>query len=205
MTSLIDRWRLRRELKRQLESKWLREHFDSVYRIRVGMYSYGCFDVRRIPRDVTIGRYCSFSQTCWLLNANHVLDYLSLHPYLYNPALGVVASEPFERTKFVVEDDVWIGHNAVITASAARIGRGAVVAAGAVVTRNVEPYEVVAGVPARRLRMRFDADCIAKIEESKWWLMSKAELQVLVQSRSPMLFDPANYFAAAELRGATGS
>jgi acetyltransferase-like isoleucine patch superfamily enzyme len=181
-------------MKNQMDSVWLRQHYAQAHDVHVGLYSYGCFDVRRVPRGTQVGRYASFSQTCWFLNANHVQDFLSLHPYLYNPALGLVASEPFDRTRFVIEDDVWVGHNAIITAAAGRIGRGAVIAAGAVVTREVLPYEVVAGVPARRLHMRFTPECIERIEHSAWWQMPKADLAELIRQRSPMLFEPARHF-----------
>ena len=198
MSRLFDRWRLRRELSNQMESRWLREYFERVHGVSVGQYSYGCFDPVRVPRGTRIGRYCSFSQTCRLLNANHMLEYISLHPYLYNPTLGVVTREPFERTRFEIEDDVWIGHNATVTAAVRYIGRGAAIAAGAVVTHDVAPYEVVAGVPAKRLRMRFDAQSIRGIEASQWWRMSKSELADLVRKNSDMLFEPARHFMSGK-------
>ena len=65
-------------------------------------------------------------------------------------------------------NDVWIGHNAVIMPGVT-IGNGAVVGAGSVVTHDVEPYSVVVGVPAKKIKMRFGYDLIVKIERSKWW------------------------------------
>jgi virginiamycin A acetyltransferase len=193
--------RLRHEYPRQMDSIWLRDYFIKKYEVDIGLYSYGCFDIRRVPKGTKIGRYCSFSQTCWFLNANHVLDYMSLHPFLYNSALGVVDSEPFARQKFIIGDDVWIGHNAVITASVSKIGRGAVIAAGAVVTKDVMPYEVVGGVPAKSMRFRFDAQTIERIEQTRWWLKSKEELSELIRDKSPMLFSPAQYFADTAAQG----
>ena len=64
--------------------------------------------------------------------------------------------------------DVWIGHNAIIMGGV-RLGNGAVVAAGAVVTHDVAPYEIVAGVPARHIGWRYDEATIAAMEEIAWW------------------------------------
>ena len=72
--------------------------------------------------------------------------------------------------------DVWIGAN-VIVLDGIQIGNGAVIAAGAIVTRNVEPYEIVGGVPAKTIKKRFDDETINKLLESKWWLMSPNELK----------------------------
>ncbi|MBY7667594.1 MULTISPECIES: CatB-related O-acetyltransferase [Vibrio] len=157
----------------EFESSILRRLFFNITGTEVGLYSYGCFDLVRIPPNTRIGRYCSFSRSCVFLNANHPLEEVSLHPYFYNAALGYVQKDRVKRTHFDVEDDVWIGHNATILASCSKIGRGAVIAAGAVVTKDVPPYAVVAGVPAKILKYRFDANKQAKIEASEWWLKDK--------------------------------
>ncbi len=79
------------------------------------------------------------------------------------------------RTEFVIEDDVWIGHNATILPSVSRVGRGSVIAAGAVVTKDIPRYSVVAGVPARIIKYRFCNERILEIETSKWWEKDKQE------------------------------
>lgn len=191
LTSLVEKLRLRWLRRREFESESLRRHFAARYGIQVGLYSYGCFDPQRIPRGTVIGRYCSFAPSAHIFNADHGLSFLSLHPYLYNPALGVAAEERIERHACVVEDDVWVGHNATILAAARRIGRGAVVAAGAVVTEDVEPYTIVAGVPARPLRRRFDEGTIRRIEESQWWLLDREGLRRLIATRPDLVYCPA--------------
>lgn len=196
ISKIINRLRLRRERKNQFESTWLRQFFKATHGISAGLYSYGCFDPVRISRGTVIGRYCSFSSSCRLLNGNHGLDFLSLHPYLYNTSLGIVEKETIKRTSFVVEDDVWIGENALILPSAERIGRGAVIAAGAVVTRPVQPYEIVGGVPATTIRFRFDPWTIERIEETKWWLWSKAELKTRLRENPNLIYGPFAYFRA---------
>lgn len=67
-----------------------------------------------------------------------------------------------------IGNDVWIGSGAIVMAGI-NIGDGAVIAAGSVVTKDVEPYAIVAGVPAKTIRMRFHENVIAKMEELKWW------------------------------------
>lgn len=196
ISKIVNKIRLRRELQNQFESDWLRNFFYSTYGISVGMYSYGCFDPQRISRGSVIGRYCSFSSSCRFLNGNHGLEFLSLHPYLYNTSLGLVSKETISRTNFVVEDDVWVGENAIILPSVKKIGRGAVIAAGAVVSKSVAPYEIVGGIPAQTIRYRFEPQIIEKIEETNWWLWSKDELEEKINNCSDFIYKPSSYFVA---------
>ena len=97
-----------------------------------------------------------------------------------------------------IEDDVWVGHNAAIAPSARRVGRGAIVAAGAVVTADVEPYTIVAGVPARLVRRRFDGDVIQRIEALRWWEWDLDRLRQEMQTKPEMVYRPSDYFAASK-------
>lgn len=181
--------------RRQLESRLLREMFRAWYGIDVGMYSYGCFDPARIPRGTVIGRYCSFSNTSHIFSRNHGVKYASLHPYLYNAALGLVQQDTIENGGCVIDDDVWVGHGVTITPGVNRVGRGAVIAAGAVVTRNVPAYAIVGGNPARIIKYRFGKEIIEKIEASRWWELEKEGFAKLLKNNPDFLFKPEKYFA----------
>lgn len=162
--------------------------------VEIGLYSYGCFDLARVPSGVTIGRYCSFAPTTQIFLRNHGIGFLGLTAYLYNEALGVVDSNMIGHARLDIGDDVWLGHNSVILPQVGTIGRGAAIAAGAVVTRSVPPYAIVAGNPARIIRMRFDEKTIAAIEETRWWELDLAGLRKLVVDNPGLAFDPAKYF-----------
>lgn len=178
----------------EFDSLLLRRLIKSWYGVDVGLYSYGCFDVSRIPRNTLIGRYCSFSTTCSFFPRNHGLDFISLHPYLYNSSLQVVSADTIKRTDFIVEDDVWIGHNATITSKARIIGRGSVIAANSVVTEDVPRYAVVAGVPAKILKFRFNEAVISEIEQSEWWKFDKMRLKRNLAENSEMYYAPREYY-----------
>jgi acetyltransferase-like isoleucine patch superfamily enzyme len=91
--------------------------------------------------------------------------FLSSHDHLYNiPGKTMWDSGRGDTMKITVEDDVWIGHGAIIL-SPARIGRGSIVAAGAVVTQDVPPYAIVGGNPARFLKWRFSEEEITEHEQ----------------------------------------
>ncbi|KQO62505.1 MULTISPECIES: CatB-related O-acetyltransferase [unclassified Methylobacterium] len=194
--TIIDKIRerllLRRERQNEYESQALRRHFASRYDITIGLYSYGCFDRWRIPPGSVIGRYCSIAKTARILDANHPIDALSTHPYFYDPSFGIVRSDRTVKTRIVIEDGVWISHNATITPGCGRIGRGAIIGAGAVVTKDVPPYAILAGAPARVVRLRFSQATIDRIEESCWWELDKTALSQLVAERPDFVFAPAS-------------
>lgn len=174
----------------EMESKTLRKLFFETYNIDIGLYSYGCFDQTRFQGNLKIGRYCSFSRTCRRVNANHGTKFLMLHPYAYNPSLGIVSHDKVDRTSCVIEDDVWVGHNVVILPSCHFIGRGSILAAGAIVTKDVKPYSVVAGVPAKEIASRFDLETINKIENSRWWELNKEDLENLITKFPHIVYNP---------------
>lgn len=197
--SLRDKLFLRFHSRDEFTSIPLRKYFLERYEISIGLYSYGCFDPARIARGTTIGRYCSFARTASIFNGNHGIGFLSLHPYLYNVALGFVKTETINRTKCVIEDDVWIGHASIILPSVSLIGRGSIIGAGAVVTRNVPRYAVVVGNPGRVIRYRFTEDIVGMIEETKWWEMDSEELGLLINDNPSLVFGPADYYVGKAL------
>ncbi|AWN35457.1 CatB-related O-acetyltransferase [Methylobacterium radiodurans] len=179
---VFDRYVVPRMRHAEMESAYLRAQFRERYDIAVGLYSYGCFDRWRIPPGSRIGRYCSFARSVRILDANHPIDRVSTHPFLYDRHFGIVDADQVTRTPVVVEDDVWFGHNAIVAPGVGRVGRGAIIGAGAVVTRPVAPYAIVAGAPARPLRDRFDAATIARLEASRWWEQDRHALKAFLRA-----------------------
>lgn len=148
---------------------FMKTYFDSTY-VQVGNGTYGPLNVH-ISSDnsfLKIGNYCSIAPNVeFLLSAEHPLNYISTFPYKVT-----FLHEKFEKMdcgNITIDDDVWIGYGATIM-SGVHIGQGAVVAAGAVVTKDVPPYAIVGGVPAKLIRYRFSEEIIQellKIDYSK--------------------------------------
>ena len=123
--------------------------------VSVGKKTYGCINVHLDGTEhrLTIGNYCSIADDVkFLVCADHRIDCISTFPFLVHCLNH--SAEAITKGDIVVEDDVWIGYRATVL-SGVRIGQGAVVAAGAVVTNDVPPYAIVGGVPAKILRYRF--------------------------------------------------
>ena len=149
----------------------LSEIFRKYMRVEIGEYSMGgCFIANAFDPNTRIGRYCSFAGVVKGLNANHPMEYPSTHALFYHPKLNkTYKSMPYDYDTLEIGADVWMGHNAIIMPSVTEIGVGAVIAAGAVVNKNIPPYGVVVGNPARVIRYRFPPEIIEKLLASKWW------------------------------------
>ena len=135
---------------------------------------------------LVIGKFCSIACGAKFLftSANHTLKSLSTYPFpIFYEAWDTSVSEITEawdnRGDIVIGSDVWIGYEAVIL-SGVRIGDGAIVAARAVVTGDVEPYTIVGGVPAKPIRKRFTPETIHRLERLRWWDWPREKLQLLL-------------------------
>jgi len=161
----------------QMYSMTLRSIYKKEYNIDIGYGSYGgCFSFKNIPSGVVFGRYCSIAPEIKIYRANHPKEMFTMHPLLYNPVAGYVKEDMLERPSLKIGHDVWIGEWAIILPSVNVIGNGAVIGAGSIVTKDVLPYTVVAGNPAKVICKRFSDDIIQKLENSKWWEMDKEQL-----------------------------
>ncbi|MBQ8796833.1 MAG: CatB-related O-acetyltransferase [Oscillospiraceae bacterium] len=135
-------------------------------RVTVGQGTYGELDVRHFgnpEEQVKIGNYCSIAPECvFLTGGGHRYDSLSTYPFRVK--LELCENESTTNGPIVLEDDVWLGFRCTVM-SGVTIGRGAVVAAGAVVTKDVPPYAIVGGVPAKLIKYRFSNDVIVQAEK----------------------------------------
>lgn len=125
--------------------------------------------------NITIGKYCIVAPEVRLQQQYHDMNRPALQEYLYMKLLGGEQKERVDNGPISIGHDVWLGARSTIL-SGVDIGHGAVVGAGAVVTRDVEPYAVVAGVPAERIKWRFNADVRTRLLEMKWWDWSLEEI-----------------------------
>ncbi|MBU4527406.1 MAG: CatB-related O-acetyltransferase [Hoeflea sp.] len=124
------------------------------------------------PERLTIGRFCQIASGTRIItsSANHAMNGFSTFPFaVFNQALiGSYGSEIGNQCDTVIGHDVWLGFESVVMPGV-RIGNGAIIAARAVVTSDVPDYAIVAGNPARIIRMRFTSEVIARLLDIAWW------------------------------------
>lgn len=156
----------------------LREIFKEFEGIEIGLYTHGaCFTLDAFPRHTKIGRYCSLARGSRAFNVDHPLHFKSTHAFFFNASLGYCEQNKIPDIPLEIGHDVWIGSNAVILPAVKSIGTGAVIAAGSIVNKDIPPYAVVTGNPARVVRYRFSPDTIQKLLESQWWEMPIEEIK----------------------------
>jgi len=161
----------------EIRSTTLREIFAKYMGVKVGLYTNGgCFEPWTIDPKTKIGRYSSIASGVRIVNHNHPISFRGMSPLFYSPALGLCDRLLVDFNPLEIGNDVWIGGNALILPEVNRIGDGAVIGAGAVVNRDVPPYAVVLGNPARVVKYRFSEDVIARLLEEKWWEKDLDEL-----------------------------
>lgn len=129
--------------------------------VTIGDYSY--VNKNSSVENCSIGKYCSISSGVYICPFEHNLDSVSTHPFFY---IKERAKE--NRRPVTIGNDVLISLNAIVL-EGVTIGDGAVIAAGAVVTKDVKPYEIVGGVPAKHIRFRFSGEMIEKLLKIQWW------------------------------------
>lgn len=170
--SLIGTW-INRARLRMFQFKWIHRNKENETipmsrfnpnSVSVGKCSYGELNVVTYgdTAKLSIGSFVSISENVtFLLDVEHYTDRVSTYPFRVK-MLQECRFEAFSKGNIVVEDDVWIGFGATIL-SGVHIGRGAVIAAGAVVTKDVDAYAIVGGIPARILRYRFPEEIREKV------------------------------------------
>lgn len=140
------------------------------YRSKIGKYSYigrNCF-----ISDSEIGNFCSIASGCEIGGTSHPVEWVSTSPVFHK--WGNIMKKNFSYHDFkifkqtTIGNDVWIATNCLIK-SGINISDGAVVGMGSVVTKDIGPYEIWAGNPAKLIRKRFDDETIKKLLKTQWW------------------------------------
>ena len=167
-------------------------------RASVGKYTYFGADTRCILADV--GAFCSFAGGIRIGGGSHAMHFVSTSPVfasgknVFETNFSQHAFDPYVRTR--IGNDVWIGSGACIKGGVT-IGDGAVIGMGSVVTKDVGPYEVWAGNPARLIKTRFDEATIKDLLALKWWDWADEEIR-----RSAHLFSDPPALIASCTKGA---
>ena len=139
-----------------------------VYSSRIGDYSYA--QKNSSIWHSSIGRFCSVSWNVSIGGGEHDFRKVTSHSILYASMYDFVDAPLYDRFSedCIIGNDVWIGAGAHVLRGVS-VGDGAVIAAGAVVTKNVEPYSIVAGVPAKKIGQRCSDELIERMLHVKWW------------------------------------
>lgn len=160
---------------------------DSVY---VGKYTYGIYEHNviwdleawtyqniRINPKLIVGRFCSIGRDpLFYLGGNHRHDWISTYPFhakevhdnTFNTTGESIDGYPLSNGDIVIGNDVWFGDRVTVM-SGVKIGDGAVVGTNSTVVKDVEPYSIVGGHPAKHIKYRFEPDVIDKLLKIKWW------------------------------------
>jgi hypothetical protein len=166
-------------------SPTLRVILREQYGVEAGLCSRGwALKPGVLPPGTRVGNYTCLAAGLSVLRRNHTYDRFSQHPIFFNHKLGFVRSDTIkavEDNPLLVGADVWLGANATVCPGCRRIGDGAIVAAEAVVTKDVPPYTVVGGNPAKVIRRRYSAEVEQTVAASRWWERSPEDLKEIFE------------------------
>ena len=144
----------------------------------IGDYEVKIKETEKKP-DIIIGRYCSIGKNLQYIFTHHDYSMISTHPLFTNV---------YSRGHITIGNDVWICMNVTLLDNIT-IGDGAVIAAGSIVTKDVPPYAIVGGNPAKIIKYRFAPELIARFLKTKWWNYDETKLISLgIRNKSPEEF-----------------
>ncbi len=147
------------------------EYGSHIQADRIGKYSY-INKYSLIEKNTVIGRFCSIAYNVKIGLGSHPIDWMSTHSFAYDPKYKFVKENDKIQNDLKKEtsvgNDVWIGANAIVLAGVT-IGDGAIIGANSLITKDVEPYSIVYGTPAKFQRYRFDKQIIERLLSIKWW------------------------------------
>jgi acetyltransferase-like isoleucine patch superfamily enzyme len=169
--------------------------------IQIGKHSYGISDnnvvwdseawgykVEKNQPRLIVGNYCSIgANSKFFLGGNHRHDWVTTYPFhvkfVHNNTFDNIEDEidgyPLSNGDIIVGNDVWFGENVTVM-SGIKIGDGAVIGTNSTVVKDVDPYSIVGGHPAKHIKYRFDEETIIKLLNIKWWDMEESKLNLLL-------------------------
>ena len=148
-----------------------------LYEVGVGTYGEPTVLHWGEPATLKVGAYCSIADGVKIyLGGNHRVDWMKTYPFPeFRESAKHISGHPATKGDVVIGHDVWLGDDAKIL-SGVSIGNGAVIGSSAVVSNNVAPYSIVAGNPAKQIKMRFTDAEVAILESLEWWYWDDTKL-----------------------------
>ena len=169
--------------------------------VEIGKYTYGITDdniiwdseacgynsEKKQPKLI-VGNYCSVGvNSKFFLGGNHRHDWVTTYPfqvkYLHNNTFDTLKDDidgyPLSNGDIIIGNDVWFGENVTVM-SGIKIGDGAVIGTNSTVVKNVEPYNIVGGHPAKHIKYRFNDEIVKKLLNIKWWNVDESKLNLLL-------------------------
>jgi acetyltransferase-like isoleucine patch superfamily enzyme len=198
--------RLREERRDRLAAHRQRAESFTTERLLMGPHSYGEPLIPTYPGDsswVRIGAFVSIALDVVMMDGgNHRTDWISTYPFrlVFGMQGALEDGHPFSKGDILVGNDVWIGRGARIL-SGITIGDGAVIGGYSVVTKDVRPYAIVAGNPAREIRRRFEDEQVEALLRIAWWHWP---LEKVLAAVPELCSENVDAFIAAHLPGAPG-
>ena len=168
----------------------IRKFYNEHHGLEIGYGTFGgCWlNPNLFWKNIKIGNYCSFANELSVYTANHPMSMYTTHPVAYDANYGAPNNDnDIVPNELIIGHGVWVGQRSLILPGCHVIGNGAIVGGGSVVTKDVPPYAIVAGNPAKIIRYRLEKEVIEKLETTRWWEHNKEELIDIASSLNALV------------------